>query len=61
MMLKRQEDIMFNKYFNRLEAETENGAPLHLSAAMFCAILVILASVPIVMDLTDALGGIFTS
>jgi Flp pilus assembly protein TadB len=62
LMLKRQEDIMFNKYFNRLEAETEKRRTFCiLSAAMFCAILVILASVPIVMDLTDALGGIFTS
>lgn len=62
MMLKRQEDVMFNKYFNRLEAETEKSRTICiLSATMFCAILVIMASVPIVMDLIEALDGIFIS
>ncbi len=62
LMLKRQEDVMFNKYFNRLEADTEKSRTYCiLSAIMFCAILVIMASVPVVMDLIDALNSIFIS
>lgn len=62
LMLKRQEDVMFNKYFNRLEAETEKSRTYCiLSAVMFCSILIILASVPVVMDLIDAMNSIFIS
>lgn len=59
-MLKRQEDVMFNKYFNRIEAETERSRTMCIfSALMFCSILVIMASVPVIMDLLDALDSIF--
>jgi len=59
-ILKRQEDVMFNKYFNRLEADTEKSRTVCIiTAAMFCIILVVMASVPILLDLMDAFGSIF--
>ncbi len=59
-ILGRQEDIMFKKYFNFIQAETDNcKARCVVAAAMFVAIIVIMISVPLLIDAATAFGKIF--
>ncbi len=59
-LLARQEDVMFKKYFNYIQAETDNCKNRSLLAvAMFTAIVVIMIIVPLLSDMTDAVGKIF--
>ena len=61
-MLARQEEIMFKKYFNFIQAETE-GRRLRsvVSAIFFTVIIIILISVPLLMDVVESLNIIFSS
>jgi Flp pilus assembly protein TadB len=61
-MLARQEEIMFKKYFNFIQAETE-GRRLRsvVSAIFFTAIIIILISVPLLMDVMESMNIIFSS
>lgn len=59
-LLARQEDVMFKKYFNYIQAETDSCKNRSLTAvAMFTAIVVIMIVVPLFNDLTEAVGKIF--
>lgn len=59
-LLSRQEQFMFNKYFNYIQAETDScklrGT---ISVFIFAFIMVILISVPLFKDVADATGKIF--
>lgn len=58
--LARQEDVMFKKYFNFIQAETDNCRIRSVAAAaMFVAIIVLMISVPLFIDASNALGKIF--
>jgi Flp pilus assembly protein TadB len=59
-LLARQEDIMFKKYFNYIQAETDNCKFRSAAAvALFCAIIVIMIAIPIIKDVIDAVDNIF--
>jgi hypothetical protein len=59
-LLARQEDVMFKKYFNYIQAETDSCKTRSMMAAMmFTAIVVILIVVPLFNDASEALGRIF--
>ncbi len=59
-LLARQEDVMFKKYFNYIQAETDSCKTRSLIAvAMFTAVVVIMIIVPLLNDMTDAVGKIF--
>ncbi|HHW01032.1 MAG TPA: hypothetical protein GXX36_15970 [Clostridiaceae bacterium] len=61
-ILARQEDIMFKKYFNYIQAETDScKVRCVVAAALFVAIIVIMISVPLFIDAANALGKIFTN
>ncbi|HHW49114.1 MAG TPA: hypothetical protein GXX14_10950 [Clostridiaceae bacterium] len=61
-LLERQEDVMFKKYFNYIQAETDScKARSVLAAAMFVAIIVIMITVPLLNDVTDAIQSIFSN
>ena len=59
-LLARQEQFMFNRYFNYIQAETDScrlrGT---LSVLMFAAIMVIMIAVPLFKDVVDATARIF--
>ncbi|MCR4435044.1 MAG: type II secretion system F family protein [Clostridiales bacterium] len=61
-LLARQEQYMFNKYFNYIQAETESckwrGT---LSVFIFASITVIMITVPLIKDVADAVGKIFVN
>jgi Flp pilus assembly protein TadB len=59
-LLARQEEVMFKKYFNYIQAETDGCKTRSmLSAAMFTAIVVIMIVVPLFSDAAEAVGSIF--
>ncbi len=59
-LLARQEDVMFKKYFNYIQAETDGCKTRSMiAAAMFTAVVVIMIVVPLFNDAADAVGKIF--
>lgn len=61
-LLERQEDVMFKKYFNYIQAETDSCRfKSMLAAVMFSAIIVIMVAVPLLRDVADAVGNIFVN
>lgn len=59
-LLARQEDVMFKKYFNFIQAETDGCKTRSLLAvAMFTAIVVIMIVVPLFNDMSAAVSKIF--
>lgn len=61
-LLARQEDVMFKKYFNYIQAETDGcKTRIALSAALFTSIVVIMIAVPLFNDITEAVGKIFVN
>lgn len=61
-LLARQEDVMFKKYFNFIQAETDGCKTRSLFAvAMFTAIVVIMILVPLFNDMSNAVSKIFVT
>lgn len=61
-LLARQEDVMFKKYFNYIQAETDSCKTRSLlSAVMYTAVVVLMIIIPLVNDTTDALNNIFVN
>ena len=61
-LLERQEDIMFKKYFNYIQAETDSCKTRGvIAAAMFVGVAVIMVVVPLLNDISEAAGKIFIS
>lgn len=61
-LLERQEDVMFKKYFNYIQAETDSCRfKSMLAAVMFSAIIVIMVAIPLLNDVADAVGNIFVN
>ena len=61
-ILARQEDIMFKKYFNYIQAETDSRKTRCLVAAIiFVTIIVIMILIPLIFEAADALDKIFIS
>lgn len=59
-LLARQEDVMFKKYFNYIQAETDNCKTRCLMAAvMYTAVVVIMIIIPLLNDTAEAVGKIF--
>jgi Flp pilus assembly protein TadB len=59
-LLARQEEVMFKKYFNYIQAETDNCKTRSIiAAAMFTAIMVMMIVIPLLNDATNAVGNIF--
>jgi hypothetical protein len=59
-LLARQEDLMFRRYFNYIQAETDSCKTKNtLVAALFSLIVVIMITVPLLKDAGDAAGSIF--
>ncbi|HEX2945147.1 MAG TPA: type II secretion system F family protein [Clostridia bacterium] len=59
-LLARQEDVMFKKYFNYVQAETDSCRNRSLAAAaVFVAIVVVMIMVPMLKDTGEAIGKIF--
>lgn len=59
-LLARQEDVMFKKYFNYIQAETDSCRNRSLAAAaVFVAIVVVMIIVPMLKDTGEAIGRIF--
>ncbi len=61
-LLARQEDIMFKKYFNYIQAETDGLKTRSiLAAVVFTAIIVMMILIPFFFEAADAVGKIFSS
>ncbi len=61
-MLGRQEGIMFKKYFNHIQAETEACRTKSvICAVIFTAVIILLVSIPLLKDATDSMSRIFPS
>lgn len=59
-LLERQEDIMFKKYFNYIQAETDScRIRATITTGVFAAVIVIMITVPLVNDVYEAVGKIF--
>ena len=59
-LLARQEDIMFKKYFNYIQAETDGcKARGVIAVAMFTIVVVLMIIIPLFNDVTEAAGKIF--
>ncbi len=59
-LLARQEDMMFKKYFNYIQSETDSCKNRSLLAvSMFTAVVVLMIIIPLINDMTDAVGRIF--
>ncbi|MGE5613932.1 MAG: type II secretion system F family protein [Bacillota bacterium] len=59
-LLAKQEDIMFKKYFNYIQAETDNCKNRSLAAAtVFVAIVAVMIIVPLLNEMWRAIGNIF--
>ncbi|NJD02984.1 MAG: hypothetical protein FIA99_10420 [Ruminiclostridium sp.] len=59
-LLARQEEVMFKKYFNYIQAETDSCKTRSLLAVvMFTAIVAIMIIVPLFNDVTEGVGKIF--
>lgn len=61
-LLKRQEDVMFKKYFNYIQAETDACKTRTVTAAViFTSITVIMIMIPLLNDASDAVSKIFVN
>lgn len=61
-LLARQEEVMFKKYFNYIQVETDSCKNRCIAAvALFTAVAVIMIAVPMLNDAGDALGRIFVN
>lgn len=59
-LLARQEDVMFKKYFNYVQAETDSCRNRCVAAAaVFVAIVVVMIIVPMLNEVGQAVGTIF--
>jgi len=59
-LLARQEDIMFKKYFNYIQSETDSCKNRSLAAvSMFTVIIVLMIIIPLIRDMSYAAGRIF--
>lgn len=59
-LLRRQEELMFNKYINYIQLETDfQKNKSILAVGMLCLILVIMIGVPLFSDMDRALTSIF--
>jgi len=59
-LLERQEDIMFKKYFNYIQAETDSCRNRSVvAAAVFVAIVAVMIIVPMLGEMSRAAGKIF--
>ncbi len=59
-LLARQEDIMFKKYFNYIQAETDSCRNRSVAAAaVFVAIVAVMIIVPLLDEVGQAVGRIF--
>lgn len=61
-ILAHQEEVMFKRYFNHIQAETDSCKTKSiLSVAMFTLIIVIMIAVPLFNDVNNALDKIFVN
>ena len=59
-LLARQEDVMFKKYFNYIQAETDSCRNRSITAAaVFVSIVVVMIIVPMLNEMGQAVGKIF--
>lgn len=59
-LLARQEDVMFKKYFNYIQAETDSCRNRCVgAAAVYVAIVVVMIIIPMVSEIGQAVGKIF--
>lgn len=59
-LLAKQEDIMFKKYFNYIQAETDSCRNRGVAAAaVFVAIIAVMIIIPMLDELSQAVGKIF--
>ena len=59
-LLARQEDVMFKKYFNYIQAETDSCRNRCVgAAAVFVAIIAVMIIIPMVGEIGQAVGKIF--
>lgn len=59
-ILARQEELMFKKYFNYIQAETDScRTRCVLAAILFTSIIVIMISIPLLKDVTNSVEKIF--
>ena len=59
-LLAKQEDVMFKKYFNYIQAETDSCRNRSVAAAsVFVAIVVVMIIVPLLSEVSLAVGKIF--
>lgn len=59
-LLARQEDVMFKRYFNYIQAETDSCRNRSVAAAaVFVAIVVVMIIVPMLNEVGKAVGKIF--
>jgi Flp pilus assembly protein TadB len=59
-LLARQEDLMFKRYFNYMQTETDNCKIKNaMVVALFSLIVVIMITVPLLKDVSEAAGKIF--
>jgi hypothetical protein len=59
-LLSRQEDVMFKKYFNYIQAETDSCRNRSVAAAaVFVAIVAVMIIVPMLNEVSLAVGKIF--
>jgi Flp pilus assembly protein TadB len=59
-LLAKQEDIMFKKYFNYVQAETDSCRNRSVAAAtVYAAIVVVMIIVPMLSEVNQAIGNIF--
>jgi hypothetical protein len=59
-LLAKQEDIMFKKYFNYIQAETDSCRNRGVAAAaVFVAIIAVMIIIPMLDELSQAIGKIF--
>ena len=59
-LLARQEDVMFKKYFNYIQAETDSCRNRSIAAAaVFVSIVVVMIIVPMLNEMGQAVGKIF--
>lgn len=59
-LLAKQEDVMFKKYFNYIQAETDSCRNKSVAAAaVFVAIVVVMIIVPMLNEVSQGIGKIF--
>lgn len=61
-LLKRQEEVMFNRYFAYIQAETDSLVYKSILAAVFfTAIIIIMIALPMAKDVQDGISRVFTN